>query len=368
MLHAVAGSNSVRELCVHIRTEGPHELLLDTLKTLRLEKLELRCQVEYKHRIRCPFNEMVCRHPAADALALCCPGLQSLEIKCHRRDHWNARIGYKDPLWRVLPTLPKLREVTVSSEVPEHALEMLRKMDSVHIKGTPNAWDLALRLGPVVTTLHTLKSLGNKEVAALAKCPRMKDLAINLDEGAEEAFKEAMTGMTSLRSLKLRWARPQAWAGREHKWNIGRFTTAGPGRLLEVVKRSPDLVKLQLDYVRMSMEEVRGILKWMGKRLQHFGVSIFDQDEAPFERLERIIVELTRFNGELVFLHVEWSRGDDDEMMRMVRAHAGESRRKRDGIRAGLKRLKRRAPRLETNFLEVWIDSFVNCDEDARTV
>lgn len=364
VLQAVAGSMSVRELCVHIRTEGPHELLLDTLKTLRLEKLELRCQVEYKHRIRCPFNEMICRHPAADALSVCCPGLQSLEIKCHRRDHWNARIGFKDPLWRVVPTLPALREVTVSSEVPDHALEMLRGIESVNITGTPNAFDLALRLGTSVTCLHTLKSLDSEEVAALARCPRLKDLAINLSEGAEGAFKEAMAAMTSLRSLKIRWARPEAWTARTHKWNIGQFTTAAPGTLLRVVESSPDLVKLQLDYVRIGLKELTGMLGFMGRRLQHFGVSIFDQDEPPFERLEAIIHALTKYNAELEFFHVEWSRGDDEEMLRMVRAQAGESRRRRDRIRAGLRRLKRRAPRFETNFLEVWIDSFVNCDDD----
>lgn len=368
VLHAVAGSTSVRELCVHIRTEGPHELLLDTLKTLRLDKLELRCQVEYKHRIRCPFNEMICRHPAADALAVCCPGLQSLEIKCHRRDHWNARIGFKDPLWRVVPTLPALREVTVSSEVPDHALEMLRSIESVNITGTLSAFDLALKLGTAVTCLQTFKFLDLKEVAALVRCPRVKGLAINLDEGAEAGFKEAMAAMTSLRSLKIRWARPEVWAARGHKWNIGRFTTAGPGTLLHVVRSSPDLVKLQLDYVRISLKELTGMLRLMGRKLQHFGVSIFDQDEPPFERLESIIYALTKHNPELEFFHVEWSRGDYEEMLRMVRSQAAKSKMSRDRIGAGLRRLKRRAPRVETNSLEVWIDSFVNCDDDDDTM
>lgn len=358
VLQALGGNKGVRELRIDIGREEGYDGILETVKSMKLKKLELRCQIGDKKRTRCPFNEMICRHPAADALQMCCPSLPSLEIKCARRDHWNARLGYKDPVWRVLPTLSELREVTVTCRVPPEAVEGLRRVERVHIKCVLGAYETAIEVGDKVRTLHTLESLNARQVGGLGACSGLEDLSMYAEEGAEEGLAAMSEKVKRLRCVKVRWGRPQQWSGRGHGWNVARFMGMREGALLGLVRSSARLRDLEVDFVRVRMDEVRAVVKEMGPRLRKLGMSIFDQDEAPLERLALVLEDMARWNARAQVFHVEWSRADYEAMRRKVR----EAGVRADRVRLALERLRRTAVGIDTKFLEAWIDSFVGAE------
>lgn len=352
VLRAIAMSH-VRELKVSVYGLAPQHLLLDTLKRLHLTSLELHCIVVIKKM--CPFNRFTqaLSVPVLEALTACCPTLSVLKMKC-------AYHGHNNPLGRVVRLLPKLREVTVVTEPPKDALVQLCSIESVRICNAPNALQLAMELGSNVTCLVTSESLDATQVADLVRCPRLSHLAIDVKEGAERSLLKIVRAMHSLRSLKLKWPRPEIWIALRYRWNGLCFTKADADAILRAIEVAPDLVELDLRYVRVPTHQLTEILLNMGPRLKHFGTSIWDQDEAPFDQLEILIRALTRHNSGLCSFEVSESIGREKELLRTVYTTEEplEMRTSQEcRLRYALRVLKRSAPMMNTDELEDFISS-----------
>lgn len=351
VLRAISMSDSVRELKVSVYGLAGQEFLLETLKSLPLTSLELHCIVVIKKL--CPFNRLTQEYPIPEALTTRCPNLLILKMNCASHDH-------KNPLVRGLPLLPKLREVAVVTEPPKSALPPLRSIEAVRICNASNALQLAMELGSNVTCLVTSETLDDAQVAELVRCPRLSHLAIDVKEGAERSLLKLVRAMNSLRSLKLKWPRPEIWIALKYRWNGLCFSKADADMILRAIEVAPDLVELDLRYVRVPAHQLTEILLTMGTRLKHFGTSIWDQDEAPFDRLEILIQALTRHNSGLCSFEVSESIGREKELLRTVYTTEEplETRTLQEcRLRYALRVLKRSAPMMNTDELEDFISS-----------
>lgn len=343
-LLAIAGSKSVRELAVTLRKDVDLELLLVTLSSLTVKKLQLICTTERRY---CPVKKLVQRNSRHDALSIACPELQSLRLACFHRD----------PLWTLLPTFPKLREVMLETRVQVAALPSLSTLDSVHIIGAQAPLYVAEKLGTVVKSLATKQCLLKSDVEMLGRrCPKMSDLRVGIHEDASVALIDALSNMSSLKSLKMRWGVPAAPAARGYKWNIASFCSVQPGILLRALDNLPDLVELELLCVRIDIAELTAILRKLGKRLQRFSTSIADQDEGPFQRLDRIVRAVTRYNPSLHNLSIDMQRTDQMTLLGIMQ-HENREQRVRQGrmLVAALKELSRTAPALRTEEISAWM-------------
>lgn len=356
VLRVVAMSTSVRELKISIYGLAPLHLLQRTLASLGKDKhltsLELECAVVCKSV--CPFNRITQNNPLPEALQECSPKLSVLKTMCIYHSH------HETPIWRALVLLPTLSEVTVVSYPPEFVLGKLRSIRSVRICSVPNGFQLAMELGRNVISLQSSQGLSAAEVAALSKCPRLLQLDIDVKKGAEASLLTLLQSATSLRSLKLKWPRAQEWIALKYRWNGFWFCNANGNAILRAVQLAPDLVELDLRYVRIPPVELENILLGIGPRLKHYGTSIWDQDEAPFDHLETLIRMLTRYCSGLRSFAVSESIGQERELFETVyiAEEPLERRKQRESrLQYALRVLKRTAPMVHTQELETFISS-----------
>lgn len=348
----MSNSSSIRDLKVSIYGLAPQQFLLRTLASLHLTSLELECILVIKEE--CPFNSVTQACLLPEALQTCSRTLSALKMSCVYHCHEQT------PLWRTLTLLPKLSEVTVITDPPSNVLVQLRSIQSVRICFASNGYQLAMELGSNVTCLLTSESLNAAQVAALVKCPQLSHLAIDVKEGAESSLLTLLRAMKCLRSLKLRWPRPEIWIALRYRWNGLCFGKADANAILRAIQVAPDLVELDLRYVRIPTQQLKEILLSMGPRLKHFGTSIWDQDEAPFDQLEMLIRALTMHNSGLRSFEVSESIGREKELLRTVYTTEEplETRKFQEfRLRYALRVLKRSAPMMHTHELEDFISS-----------
>lgn len=343
-LQAIAHSQSLRLLRICVQGGANTDLLLGTLRTLRLTELQLWCTE--KSMRRCPIREMSLVVDQPHAIAAACDGLTALRMHCY----------HGDPIWELLPTFPTLRKVIVESKVPETVLPLLRRLESVQIIGANGTLALARQLGSVVTLLVTSEHVDAEAFSELAEsCPRLSDIEFIVAEGVEEALFEAAQWMSGLRSLKLRWAEPSEWGPRGHKWNVAKFCGMNSWVMRRAVGLMPELDSLDLLYVRVEMEQLEAMLKKTGRRLKHFGTSIADQEEPPLERLSLLLNAVIAYNPELESLNLDSVRTDQMAMLGIMQHENATVRaRQRVMLSTSLKLLKRAAPLLDVEKIEEW--------------
>lgn len=343
-LHAIAHSQSLRLLRICVQGGTNTDLLLGTLRTLRLTELQLWCTE--KSMRRCPIREMSLMVDQPNAIAAACDGLTALRMHCY----------HGDPIWDLLPTFSTLRKVIVESKVPETVLPLLRRLESVQIIGANGTLALARQLGAVVTMLVTSEHVDATAFSDLAQsCPRLSDIEFIVAEGVEEALFAAAQQMGGLRSLKLRWAEPSQWGPRGHKWNVAKFCGMDSWATRRAVGLMPELDSLDLLFVRVEMEQLEAILRKTGKRLKHFGTSIADQDEPPLERCTLVLNAVIAYNPELELLNLDVVRTDQMAMLGIMQHENAAARaRQRVMLSTSLKLLKRAAPLLDVEEIEHW--------------
>lgn len=344
-LVALAGSKSLRELTVVLPKDSDFELLLDILRTLCIKKLSLLCVSEGKRF--CPVKKIVQANDNPDALAISCPQLTGLRVAC-----W-----HRDPLWKLLPTFPALREITLETRVQVAALPLLSTLDAVHIRWAPASLYVAEQLGSAVSSILTKECLLRADVQMLgARCPRLLKLNIAIHEDATVALVDAVRSMSSLRSLRVRWGAPAVSVKRTYKWNLASFSNVAPGLLLRTVEHLPDLVDLELLCVRINIAELTSILRKLGRQLHHFSTSVADQDESPFDRLDAVLTAVTEFNSGLHDFSIDVQRTDEMSLLGTMQ-HEDPEKRLRQGrvLAASLRRLSRAAPALNTEEISNWM-------------
>lgn len=339
-LNALAESPSIQELLVRIDTTGSQHLLLQTLKTLTLTRLQLYSYGRFASE--CPFmNELTKDGIDRDALQACCPKISSLKISCSLSQHTHRPT--EDPLWKMLPLFPVLREVTVETDAPSSSFPSLHRLESVQVASQMlwgvdkpntasfNALLLAVRLGSRVTRLTTQEALTATEIAQLVNCPNLSYLEIGVLEGAEQAVFKSVHSLSSLRSLKLKWYLPDAPIRKSWAPPL-RLSVCRAGAMMQIAESAPKITEVELLDVRIGMTELNGILRFFGPRLKHFATSIFNQDETPFSRLEGVIRAVTAHNSGLHTLNIDlewlpmaypisdWYDGSLHQQIRQVRA------------------------------------------------
>lgn len=358
-LCAIKNSPSINELLVRIRRKGSHTLLLESLKSLKLSKLELMCCV--KEGQDCPYKKSERLNPTPGALATSCPNVTSLQVCCMDYDRCERTWDDENfPFWQLLPTFPALCEVNVEREAPEAVIPTLRGLESVMIKYAPDATQVASELGKPVTMLKTTESLNASEIAQIAKCPRLRELAFYVDAGAEGPLIDVASSTPGLRSLSLEWSTNSARRPRKHKWNVGSRCEVPSGMIFRLVQALPELVALDLYCVRIDLSEVLLALRHMSTRLERFGTSLEDQDETPLDRLESIVMILIShnqslqrfsFDAEQSLIHGEYHRY-------LLGPKAAEKQRQQvRRVRRLLRRLQVSAPMLDS-YTEHYFDWF----------
>lgn len=341
-LRAIANSPNLRLLRIFVQSNLDVNLLWKTLKALNLTELQLWCAE--KRSCQCAIRRMLAEDDAVTCLASRLGNLKALRVRCFHRD----------PIWQIIPALPSLRQVIIESRVPQEAIDRLREMQSVRIIGVPGAANLASRLGQVATVLVTNERVDNVDLEHVSKrCPRLSELEIAVSEGVEHTLYWAAQRMLKLRNLKLRWGEPEDWWARSHGWNVAKFCGVTEGMIARAIRFLPELRDLDLLCVRLSMKELGGILKVIGKRMRHFGTSIADQDEPPFERMELLLKVLVAHNTELRSLNFDVLRTQEMKMLGMMQNLDPVVRlRQRNSLSSALQKLSRTVPRLDLDELE----------------
>lgn len=351
-LHALANSTSIQELLVRLDTIGSQHLLLQTLKTLTLTRLELYSYGRFASE--CPFNELTNVSSDREALHSCCPRISSLKMSCSLSQHTHHATD--DPLWKVMPLFPALRDVTVETDPPTATRQSLYMFESVQVASqllwavgrrhaaSFNALRLAVHLGSLVTQLRTHEVLTTTEIAQLVNCPSLSYLEIGVQEGAERSVFECVRSLSSLRSLKLKWSLPGAPVRMSGAPPL-RLSVCTAGAMMQIAENAPNLAELELLDVKIGMTELSGILRFFGPRLKHFGTSIINQDDMPLLRLEEFIQAVTAHSSGLHSWNIdlEW----------LPRAHPisdwydGSLHQQLRQVRTALHRLRRFVPFLD---------------------
>lgn len=116
---------------------------------------------------------------------------------------------------------------------------------------------------------------------------------------ASAGFPNAVEKLPELRALDLIWGEPAVQVQKPGKYTDMQFATATPGVMFRTVQATKKISKLCIGSVGIALTEVVSILKWMGRQLLEFETSVCDQEEAPFERLEILLLTAAEHNNEL---------------------------------------------------------------------
>lgn len=352
VLNAVAESKSIQELVVRICTTHTQHLLLRTLKSLSLTKLELYSYSRFARE--CPFNALTNEPSDVGTLLECCPKVASLKMSCSLSHHTHHH--QNDPVWKLIPLFPTLREVTVETDAPEDVLPSLKKLESVHVTSrllwavdkpdaaSVNAFRMAMNLGSVVTHLTTQEVLSAGQVSQLVECPNLTHLEIRIQEGEDQTMAKCVASLPSLRSLKLRWLlrTPASIMSRELP---SEFSASTPGVVSDIAKNASNLTELELVDVKIELDELDEMLRCFGRRLTHFGISIIGQHETPCSRLLGFMRCVTKHSTGLHSWNVDIS--SLPTAYPLSAWGDGSLRHHKRPLRAALDRLKRSVPLLD---------------------
>lgn len=282
-LSALQHHRSVQELSILLVDED-HDELLRALQDLRLKKLRVHCD-PHEHPLACVsglFDRL-----GQGALASACPRLQFLEISCP--------CGAKLQLPSILENFKFLRCVSLATELFEEDVQALRSMESVVLDEVYCEPFTAAKIGPAVTSFVADHSdlYDKTAIENLKNCGRLEHLSLPVAPGLEEPIAALMSSLPQLESLSLEWDLVN-----------DRYESPRPGTILQMIQALPQLEKLVLNRVCISMTELSSVLRRFGPRLKVFGTSISGQREPAHERLLDVMLALSRYNRSLTQLHI----------------------------------------------------------------
>lgn len=188
---------------MRIYYESSHDALFETLASVKLQKLILRCQ---GWKVLCLFEHSDFFNEEYNTLATCCLNLCSQELYCHSDSHGSVE-GNDIPFSQTLPAAPSMREVGLNADMADGAFERLRRLDSVKLQARSDVCSLVAKIGRAVTELVSRPEarLASGEITLLSACPRLSYISASLACGADSSLALAATAFCSLRSLDLRW-------------------------------------------------------------------------------------------------------------------------------------------------------------------
>lgn len=342
LLAPATQSRSLRALAVHFYGyEGPEKdslsILLRSAGGISLRKLDIVCTRSSdlnENFDLCIFREMQCLQDEEGLkLARSCPHLVEFGsmIGCSARCRQDHRVS---PFWRIWLSLPNIRTATIPNHLFDwkyfdpRVLRRLKALDSVRIDKFmhlvrieddllfPTLYAPIERgLGPIVTSVSDRLHKGwhlQSTMRALSRCVRISDLRLKFctdDEGSLQALSHAVAFMPALKILSLEWISApidfgnyheyRDASGRERKFLLTLYPDESDKAVIKLVRQTPALESLELFGVCISTKGLVAVLKHLGNRLKHFGVSLVGQNDTSFERFVVLMETICEHNCEL---------------------------------------------------------------------
>lgn len=361
-LMVVAKTHKLKKLTVYFdRGHYNYKQVGKTLFKLKsLESLKLVCG-DYDYvdddsgsdvdfATRCLFQNRRFLSSSKNVVAEACPNLKALFLSCDCFDCSDDL-----PLWKALPLMPNLRETEISEEPPSSALEKLKHFDAVHVL---SSYRTAIAIGIPVKVLRLRSEvLSGADVAALRNLWNLEELLLLLGKGAERKLHEATESMPNLQVLQLRWTKEDMRRYLDDSEDdFGDILVADSweceakrGSILKAIRTLPKLKELELKHVKVSMTELKEVMKVLGVRLNAFSFPVTKQKEAAEVRLGEILRTAVRHNPFLLDLSAS-------DVPSRMKGKAGVRYETRSFLRKYLRALKKNAPEVCTDCLESVID------------
>ncbi|CDF39617.1 unnamed protein product [Chondrus crispus] len=287
--------------------------------------------------------------------------------------------------WRIWETLLNIRMATLQpyyfrgSSIEPRVLDRLKALESVRIK---DMLEHAALLGPVVTSISDRfqRSGDEPSIRALSKCVGLSDLRLSLrpDDRGLRALNHAVHFMPVLKYLSLRWACDLQgtnflkcrYIKTVQNGNISTYVAVFPEfhvetveSVMQLVRQTPALESLELLDVRIPTEGVVDVLRHLGNRLKHFGVSLSGQADSSFERLQILIATICKYNCRLesVSSGLWGTAANAFSLQNVKRVHLSEANvglleERKGKLDEMLRSVSRWVPFLNPSSLKSWLD------------
>ena len=385
-------SRTLRELEVqfHMKNYPKNDGLPAFLRigSMSLRKLDIVCNQGLQHYNKsreCIFQRMQrLQDEAGLTLARSCPHL--IEFGSFRKCSSHCSRGSKfSPFWRIWETLPNIRTATLQpyyfrgSSIEPRVLDRLKALESVRIM---NMLEHAALLGPVVTSISDRfqRSGDDPSIRALSKCVGLSDLRLKLifGDGDLRALNHAVHFMPVLKYLSLRWTCDTDITGSlrcryiktARDGNVSTCVAVFPEfheqtveSVMQLVRQTPVLEGLELLDVRIPTEGVVDVLRHLGNRLKHFGVSLSGQADSSFERLQILIATICKYNCRLqsVSSGLRGTAANAFSLQNVKRVHLSEVNvglleERKGKLDEMLQSVSRCVPFLNPSSLKSWLD------------
>lgn len=214
-------------------------------------------------------------------------GIEVLHVECGvGRSHYGSRC-MDEQVWKGV--LKDVKEVSFVGGVPEGARWCLEGVERVRVDGV-EASQVGVECGKRCRRIVCNEVL--EGVGGLEECTDLEEFGVRMRGGVEMSLGRVIEDMTELRVLRLGWKVEGTY------WKIEE------GWLKRLVGRLVHLKGLYLKGVTIECGELEQVLKRMGVQLTELEVPLVGQDESVLHRLERVLMTLSKFNGELRHLGV----------------------------------------------------------------
>lgn len=285
-LQDLSQANSVRAVELYLENETKWKLIFAALDSIDIRELRLLCSATVEEH--CKIAETM-REEGVNVLSARYPSLTTLGIKC--RCLLTVAEG-EDPRqqWTILRDFKSLRKISISFDVPDEGLPVLKALESVEVFDVESPCSLAGRIGAPVTAMVNWVHGGCPQsginwctvddIALLAPCSRFSALALRLCDDAEAALPSI--GM-DLECLSMTWMRDDKRP----------YYEPMPGSMRHLVRSFPNLRELDLVHARIAGDEFCAILEFLGTHLESLGLSVCRQDVPPIAYLIEVPKTLT---------------------------------------------------------------------------
>lgn len=262
----------LRSLCVTLDGVYSPRALITALAQLKLEHLSICC--EFCDTDSCAITKLARSRRGRRGFANF-PAIKSVEFSCDRKPTESPIDFEFTPL---VTSLPNLREITLSCPVPENAIGILAQVSSVRLIGITDGVQSAVKIGPSVTAL--MCSVGQpfmtgNDISKLAACPKLKELALSIEPGAEFELPSVIRNLEVLH-LSWRWERvrhgPQSFKA--------KYYTPPSDVMWEILQSAPNVAELVLHGAPLSANQVKRILSTLGPQLRRFGLTVDSERES----------------------------------------------------------------------------------------
>lgn len=342
-LDAVRGS-SIADLEIVLRESSIYDVF-EALDTIRgLKSLTLICQDIFG--CCCPLLNVNFTPDDEPDFPICLQNLQSLHIMCF------CTMRYP-PMLRILPALRCVEELTLYEAPPLWMLRRLKRLRKVRLRQVGASRALVSELGESVIELCLPGDISDGQgLSCLEACRNLQVLVLGIKAGTEANLVKTLSNKADLKVLGLRW---HEVVGREesgaHSYYNVWYPAAIPGVVLELVQFSGALEDLRLESVQIRLSELTMVLKKLGSRLKKLSISIGDQDEGPFGRMEAVMDAVAVHNKNLLALHITEGRPKIGPGQLPILSSQARS------LKLKLQLLQRRLPALDTSNIWYVVDS-----------